>query len=101
MHPDFQVYTFKAKVWVFDGPGGWHFVTINKKISEEIYVMHKVIAKNWGSIPVQCQIGKTIWNTSIFRDTKSNAYLLPLRADIRKKEKIIAGKTVQVQLLIC
>jgi len=33
-------------------------------------------------------IGKTSWMTSIFPDKKSTSYLLPIKAEIRKKEQI-------------
>jgi hypothetical protein len=46
------------------------------------------------------QIGNSEWKTAIWFDTKRNTYLLPLKAAIRKKEKVIINKTVSVILYI-
>ena len=93
-------YDFKAEVWIYAGPGGWHFVTLPKKLAAEITAFHAGEAKSFGSIAVSATAGKTKWKTSIFRDTKSGSYVLPLKADIRKKEKIAAGKKIAVTLEI-
>ncbi len=87
-------YKMKAKVWLYTGVGAWHFVTLPVKQSKEIKSLYGGMKKGWGSIPVNVTIGTTTWKTSIFPDTKSNAYLLPLKADIRKKENILDGDTV-------
>ena len=56
--------------------------------------------RGWGSIRVTTTIGHTIWKTSIFPDSKAGAYLLPVKADVRKKEKIKDGDAVTVKLKI-
>jgi hypothetical protein len=38
--------------------------------------------------------GGTSWKTSIFPDKKTGTYLLPLRASVRKREKIAAGDKI-------
>ncbi|PIP95040.1 MAG: hypothetical protein COW00_17905 [Bdellovibrio sp. CG12_big_fil_rev_8_21_14_0_65_39_13] len=43
-------------------------------------------------------MGESEWSTSLFPDTKRGAYLLPLKASVRKKEKILADKMVVVRL---
>lgn len=50
--------------------------------------------RGWSSYPVEVQIGQTKWRTSIFYDKKANAYLLPIKATVRKKENIYAGDTI-------
>lgn len=91
-------YSFKARVWIYQGPTPWHFVTLPKKLAAEIRAFHGGLQKNFGSIGVHATIGKTTWKTSVFSDSKSGSYVLPLKAEIRKKEKIAAGKTVSVAL---
>ena len=49
---------------------------------------------------VQATIGETTWQTSIFPHSQSKAYILPVKADVRKKEKIIVDKVVEVLLKI-
>lgn len=87
-------YSMRAKVWLYPGMVGWHFLTLPKKQSEEIKKMFGIMAGGWGSLPVTVTIGKTSWKTSIFPDKKAGAYLLPLKLEVRKKEKITAGDTV-------
>ena len=93
-------YKFKAKVWIFAGPTPWHFITLPKKTAVEIKAFHGSAAKNFGTIGVLAKIEKTRWKTSVFSDTKSQSYVLPLKAEIRKKEKITVGKMVLVQLSV-
>jgi hypothetical protein len=81
----------KSKVWLYSGVSAWHFITIPKKESDEIKKIFDKSARGWGSIPVKVTLGKTIWQTSIFPDKKTGTYLLPLKAEVRKKEEILGG----------
>lgn len=90
--------TFKSKVIIYPGMGGWRFLPLPKKNAEEIRKKFGKMAKGWGSLPVAVTIGTTAWNTSIFPDKKSNTYLLPLKAQIRKAEKIPDNGSVQFNL---
>jgi len=94
------LYRMKGKVWLYPGMVGWHFVSITKKQSDEIKDLFGGMAGGWGSLPVIVTVGKTSWKTSIFPDKKSGAYLLPLKADIRKKEKIKNGDTINYSIEI-
>jgi len=40
---------------------------------------------------VSVTLGKTVWETSIFFDRKAGTYVLPLKAAVRKKERVIKG----------
>lgn len=84
----------KSKVWVYPGMAGWHFVTLPKKQSTEIKSRFGLRKRGWGSLPAMVTVHKTSWKTSIFPDKKAGVYLLPLKADVRKKEKITAGGTI-------
>ena len=91
-------FTMRAKVWLYPGMAGWHFVTLPKKQSNLIKKSFGAMKRGWGSLPVSVTIGKTTWNTSIFPDAKAGAYLLPLKANVRKKEKISVGDTTIVSI---
>ena len=73
---------------------GWHFLSVAKKQSEEIKKLFAGATRGWGSLPVEVTLGKTSWKTSIFPDKKSGTYLLPLKADVRKKEGVAHGDIV-------
>ena len=89
-------FAFKSKVWLYPGKAGWHFVTLPKKLSAQIKYMTEGTRRGWGSVRVTATIGKTTWQTSIFPDSKKSAYVLPLKADVRKKERANAGDSISV-----
>jgi Domain of unknown function (DUF1905) len=92
-------FTFDSKVWLYPGMAGWHFVGVPKAESAIIKGQVKVKA-GFGSVPVTVQIDTVVWETSIFPDTKSSQYLLPLRAAVRKKVGIWADDIVTVRITL-
>jgi hypothetical protein len=94
------MFKVKAKVWLYPGMAGWQFATIPKKQSQIITQTYGALKKGWGSLPVMVTIGKTKWKTSIFPDKKTSSYLLPLKAEVRKKENIKLGNTLLITLEI-
>jgi hypothetical protein len=94
------MYEFDAKVWVYPGEAAWYFVTLPKDVAREIDFEHGHHKAGFGSLRVQVIIGQTTWQTSIFTDTKSSSYMLPLKATVRKAEGIEAGSKVSVKLEI-
>lgn len=94
------VYSVKSEVVLYPGMSGWHFAYVDKKKSKEIREKYATLKKGWGSIPVTVTLGKTTWNTSIFPDKKSETYLLPLKAEVRKKEHIVAKKKIMFSIVI-
>ncbi len=93
-------YKIRAKVWLYKGMGAWHFVTLPKKQSAEIKMRFGLFTKGFGSIPVTVTVGTTSWKTSIFPDTKSSAYVLPLKKEVRAAENIKHGDTITFQLAL-
>ncbi len=90
-----KIYTMTEKVWLYPGESAnWHFVTLTKKIGQEIKELYGKNARGFGSLPVEVAIGKTTWKTSIFPDKYSGSYILPLKAKVRKLEDIEAGEPV-------
>ena len=79
---------------------GWHFISVPKKESAIIKELFGKSARGWGSLPVEVQIRKTLWKTSIFPDKKMGEYLLPLKADVRKREQIYAGDKIAFTITI-
>ncbi len=96
-------FTFTGKCWLWQGKGAWYFITLPEEKSEEIKFfdenMHEK-RRGWGAVRVLVTIGKTTWGTSIFPASKLGAYMLPVKAEVRKKEKIVVGSDVKVSLKI-
>lgn len=93
-------FKMKGTVWVYPGMAAWRFLTLPKKESAHIAKLFGEMKRGWGSLPVLATIGQTQWRTSIFPDKKAGAYLLPLKAEVRKKEKIADGSMVYFLLEI-
>src|SRR5262245_56486016 len=87
-------YKVRAKVWLYPGPGGWHFANLTPRQSHEVKVRAGENRRGWGSVPVAVQIGKTTWRTSLFPDKNSDSYLFAIKAEVRRREGITAGDTI-------
>ena len=88
--------TFKAKVWTQESTGAWHFVTLPADLSKRIRSLTTGLRRPFGSFHVVAKTGKTSWETSLFADQKRGAFLLPVKADVRRKEKVAPGDTIEV-----
>ena len=88
---------FKAKAWLYAGEAAWHFVTLPKDLATQIK-LESGPDQIRGMVKVEASIGKTNWKTSIFWDKKAASYLLPLKAEVRKKEHIQMGDTLAISL---
>ena len=97
-------FSFSAPCWLWQSTAtAWHFITLPEDKSEEIKFFSENVhgkRRGWGAVRVQATIGETTWQTSIFPHSQSKAYILPVKADVRKKEKIIVDKVVEVRLKI-
>ncbi len=91
---------FDADVWLYQGPTSWYFATVPKTQSEQVRFLATDLRSGWGSVRVEVCIGNSVWKTSLFPSKESGCYLLPLKADIRKKENIAVGGTIHVTLKI-
>ena len=83
-------YDFQAEVWLYSGEAAWHFVTLPAELTDSLKTMGRR-SKGWGSMRVKATIGETSWRTSLFPDSRSSAFLLPLKADVRRRANIRAG----------
>ncbi len=91
-------YTFTSEMWIYSGQGAWHFITLPKDISAEIKENFGNGQRGFGSIRVKAKISDYSWDTSIFPDSKLNAYLIPIKADVRKETGFSAGDMVNISI---
>jgi hypothetical protein len=93
------ILTFTAPLWLWNGKGAWHFITLP---ADEAGLLRMAVPKGrnrgWGSVRVRARIGETSFATSLFPDSKSGSYLLPVKADVRKAEGLRPGDAVVVTL---
>jgi hypothetical protein len=94
-------FTIKAKLWLYPGEtASWHFLTVPKDVSTKIKKLKPLTPRGWGSVRVQAKINKTVWDTSIFPDSKSGTYILPIKASVRRAEGIFTDDSVHFTLTL-
>lgn len=91
-------YEFSAEVWQYAGHAGWYFMSLPTKLAKEIRDHLKWQEEGWGRLKTTAKIGDSEWQTAIWFDTKMNTYLLPIKAEIRRKERLEIGDKKKVLL---
>ena len=96
-------YTFDAELWLWSAKDAWTFVTLPLDAAEEIRFFHTGKGKprrGFGSIRVKVACGGSEWRTSIFPDSRSGSYVLPVKAAIRRAADITVGDTATFNLSV-
>jgi hypothetical protein len=92
------VITVTAPLWLWSGENGsWHFVTVPEELSDEIRAHCLMELRGFKSARVQANINAVTWRTSVF-PLKDGGYILPVKAEVRRKVGIAAGDEVTVSL---
>ena len=89
-------------LWLWSGENGsWHFMTVPADQADEIRAQGFAARRGFGSVRVEASIDDVTWRTSVFPQ-KSGGYLLPVKADVRRRAGIAAGDdvTVKIELLV-
>ena len=89
---------FSGELWFWRGPSPWHFVTVPDGQCHELEAAAPMVSYGWGMIPVAARIGGTNWTTSLF--PKDGRYVVPVKAWVRKAERLELGDTVTVRLTL-
>jgi len=89
--------SFDAELWLYDGDGGWHFVTLPEDVAEEVREVAPVRG-GFGSVRVSVTVGDVRWATSLFPDSKSGSFVLPVKKQVREANDLLAGDTVRVRI---
>ncbi len=92
-----QTIRFEAEVVRFDAPGGWHGVFLDEEAAARARFFGHPNAL--GAIAVQVQIGTSTAKTSLFPEKRAT-YLLPLKAELRRRESITEGCMISVLLTV-
>lgn len=91
-----QVWQWRAS----EAPGGWFFLTVEGQAAAEVRYAALGRTGGFGSVKVTARIGDTEWRTSLFPHRESGGFLLPLKAEVRRRERIETGQAVTVALTI-
>lgn len=92
-------HVFRARIWEHSpgDPGSWHFLTLPAELSEDI-ALEAGPPAGFGSVRVEVTVGATTWRTSLFPDSASGSYVLPMKKPVRRAEGLHAGDTCEVAL---
>ena len=88
-----------ASIWLWSGgQGSWHFLTVPEDQAAEIRA-HAFGGerRGFGSVRVEATIDRVTWRTSLFPQA-SGGYILPVKAEVRRRAGIGAGDAVTVEL---
>ena len=87
-----------APLWLWSGETAtWHFINVPEDLSGEIRIHSLANRGGFGSVRVEASIGDVTWRTSVFPQ-KSGGYLLPVKADVRRRANIAAGDEVSLTI---
>jgi Domain of unknown function (DUF1905) len=95
-------FTFDAELWRYQHDNPWYFLTLPVDDSQRIREETDGLRKGFGSVRVEATIGASTWRTSVFPDSKSQCFVLPVKKQVRRSEHIEDGDVcdVVVTLLI-
>ena len=91
--------TVTGPLWLWSGEGGsWHFFTVPEDQADAIRA-HRFEGprRGFGSVRVEARIGAVAWRTSLFPQ-KSGGFILPVKAEVRRKAGISAGDEIALEL---
>lgn len=92
--------TVTSVLWIWQGSdaagGRWHFITVPDE-SDEIRAHAFGNPRAFRSVKVEARIHHVTWRTSLF-PLNSGGYLLPIKAEVRRKADIAAGDEITIDL---
>lgn len=94
-----MIIEFESDVFRWDArdDASWYFTAVPPELSEDIREIPRP-HRGFGSVRVRARIGESEWATSIFPDSKSGSYVLPLKKAVRDAENLVQGGSVTVRL---
>lgn len=93
-----MTYRFTSELWRYQGEAAWYFVTVPGDVSDDIEARTTDIRRGFGSVKVRVTVGGSTWSTSVFPDTKRQAYVLPVKKAVRTAERVDDGDALDVTL---
>ena len=92
---------FHAEIWEHspEEPGSWHFLTLPVEVAEDV-ALEAGPRGGFGSVRVEVSIGSSTWRTSLFPDSKSGTFVLPVKKPVRQANGLQAGDTCEVRLQV-
>ena len=93
------VFEFEAELHLWKPDANWVFATVPLDVSDEI---GEIVPerRGFGSVRVEIAIGATTWRTSVFPNSASGCFVLPVKKAVRSAERIDVGDPVEIALAV-
>lgn len=96
------MHTFTAELWLWDARRSdtWTFVTVPPEVTTAIEDEADALGPRagFGSVKVRVRVGSTTWATSVFPDSESGCFVLPIKRAVREAHGVEAGDEIEVGL---
>ena len=93
-----------ADLWIWDArrQDTWTFVTVPPEISRALEDVAEARGPRagFGSIRVEVRVGPSTWRTSVFPDSGSGCFVLPIKKSVRKANGVGVGDPITVALRV-
>ena len=94
--------SFAAELWRWDArrTETWTFVTVPPDVSAAIEDAADSLGPRagFGSVKVQARAGETVWRTSVFPDSESGGFVLPVKRAVREALGVGLGDEITLVL---
>jgi len=96
-----DTFRFTAELWRWKAQEGWFFVTVPEDVSAVVLSVPRP-PRGFGSVRVRVLIDgpgpATSWETSVFPDSSSGCYVLPVKKKVRLAHDLEEGDPVDIRL---
>ena len=73
-------------------------MTMPPEVADDIHARTATSARPFGTVPARVTLGSSTWTTSLFADTRSGSYLLPIKAAVLARERVGDGDVVALEV---
>ncbi|MBA8793878.1 hypothetical protein FHX74_001483 [Friedmanniella endophytica] len=87
---------FTDVLWYWRGLAPWYFVSVPALLVEQLHELSGRLSYGWGMIPAEVRVGRTTFATALW--PKDGGYIVPIKADVRRREHLAEGEPVTVEL---
>ena len=98
-------FTFTAPLWRWQArkesadTGSWCFVTLPPEVADE--VRHSSgEPRGFGSVRVHVEAAGMSWDTSVFPDSESGGFVLPVKKAVRTAAGVVEGDDLTVTISV-
>lgn len=92
-------WSFEGELFRWEGDSAWYFVRLPAEVAEDVRE-HAPPRTGFGSMRVTVTIGESRWQTSLFPESRTGSFLLPVKQQVRRANGVDAGDAVSVRLAL-